>query len=73
MKSCCTAFISAVKKSPFGFMCSPITMSKTMTAALSGKRDSNPRPRPWQGRALPTELFPHKNQSQKPKVISIFD
>ena len=21
------------------------------------KRDSNPRPRPWQGRALPTELF----------------
>ena len=25
---------------------------------LSGKRDSNPRPRPWQGRALPTELFP---------------
>ena len=26
---------------------------------LSGKRDSNPRPRPWQGRALPTELFPH--------------
>ena len=27
---------------------------------LSGKRDSNSRPRPWQGRALPTELFPHK-------------
>lgn len=26
---------------------------------LSGKRDSDPRPRPWQGRALPTELFPH--------------
>ena len=26
--------------------------------AWSGKRDSNPRPRPWQGRALPTELFP---------------
>ena len=24
----------------------------------SGKRDSNPRPRPWQGRALPAELFP---------------
>ena len=23
----------------------------------SGKRDSNSRPRPWQGRALPTELF----------------
>ena len=25
----------------------------------SGKRDSNSRPRPWQGRALPAELFPH--------------
>ena len=28
------------------------------TDLLSGKRDSNSRPRPWQGRALPTELFP---------------
>ena len=28
-------------------------------ADLSEKRDSNPRPRPWQGRALPTELFSH--------------
>ncbi len=27
----------------------------------SGKRDSNSRPRPWQGRALPTELFPQGN------------
>ena len=26
---------------------------------LSGKRDSNSRPQPWQGCALPTELFPH--------------
>ena len=24
---------------------------------LSEKRDSNPRPQPWQGCALPTELF----------------
>jgi hypothetical protein len=24
---------------------------------LIGRRDSNPRPRPWQGRALPTELL----------------
>ncbi len=24
----------------------------------SGKGDLNSRPRPWQGRALPTELFP---------------
>ena len=27
----------------------------------SGKRDSDPRPRPWQGRALPTELFPQNS------------
>lgn len=26
---------------------------------MSEKRGSNPRPRPWQGRALPTELFSH--------------
>ncbi|GEM_PF-4257874 len=26
----------------------------------SGKRDSNPRLPPWQGGALPTELFPHE-------------
>ena len=29
-----------------------------LIGTLSGKRDSNSRPRPWQGRALPTELFP---------------
>ena len=28
----------------------------------SEKRDSNPRPPPWQGDALPTELFSHKNE-----------
>src|SRR5262245_15145966 len=28
------------------------------SATESGKRDSNPRPQPWQGCALPTELFP---------------
>ena len=32
---------------------------------LSGKRDSNSRPRPWQGRALPTELLPQINFSGK--------
>src|SRR6185312_2049998 len=25
----------------------------------SGRRDLNPRPQPWQGCALPTELLPH--------------
>ena len=29
----------------------------------SGKRDSNPRPQPWQGCALPTELFPRSPAS----------
>ena len=28
----------------------------------SERRDSNPRPRPWQGRALPTELLSHDFQ-----------
>ena len=26
---------------------------------MSGRRGSNPRPQPWQGCALPTELLPH--------------
>ena len=29
----------------------------------SGKRDSDPRPQPWQGCALPTELFPQNVRS----------
>ena len=52
----------------------------------SGKRDSNSRPRPWQGRALPTELFPQyfkdsflwngtakiRQNSESPNIFSIF-
>ena len=41
----------------------------------SGKRDSNPRPQPWQGCALPTELFPQvmtklpvKNEANKQRT-----
>jgi hypothetical protein len=30
-----------------------------MEFMLSGRRGSNPRPQPWQGCALPTELLPH--------------
>ncbi len=41
----------------------------------SERRDSNPRPRPWQGRALPTELlsqFISNNKiSLKPYFLSI--
>src|SRR3569833_3240032 len=29
---------------------------------LSGRRGSNPRPQPWQGCALPTELLPHNHR-----------
>src|SRR4030095_6388787 len=36
------------------------------SAIQSGKRDSNPRPQPWQGCALPTELFP---RSRGPEFI----
>jgi hypothetical protein len=46
----------------------------------SGKRVSNSRPQPWQGCALPTELFPHSLISltfpsvliSKPQIISLF-
>ncbi len=39
------------------------------TRAESGKRDSNPRPQPWQGCALPTELFPRilKYRASRPR------
>ena len=36
-----------------------ILKKRPPSLSLSEKRDSNPRPRPWQGRALPTELFSH--------------
>ena len=35
-----------------------MTTIKAVIHRLSGKRDSDPRPQPWQGCALPTELFP---------------
>lgn len=35
-----------------------------VNSELSEKRDLNPRPRPWQGRALPTELFSHLGASK---------
>ena len=33
-----------------------------------GKRNSDPRHRPWQGRALPTELFPRGD----PRIAKYF-
>ena len=51
------------------------------TFFMSGRRDSNPRPQPWQGCALPAELLPHflkdhfsdcknKGIQANPKIIS---
>ena len=39
-------------------ICNPLHSHSAIPPFWSGKRDSNSRPRPWQGRALPTELFP---------------
>ena len=45
---------------PLKVACIPISPpAQGLFEKLSGKRDSNPRPQPWQGCALPTELFPH--------------
>ena len=35
------------------------TIAAPVSLNWSGKRDLNPRPQPWQGCALPTELLPH--------------
>ena len=35
-----------------------VLLTKIQNFKESGKRDSNSRPQPWQGCALPTELFP---------------
>ena len=44
---------------PLKVACIPISPpAQGLFEKLSGKRDSNPRPQPWQGCALPTELFP---------------
>ena len=40
------------------FLPSTPTLYPPPCCLRSGKRDSNPRPQPWQGCALPTELFP---------------
>ena len=39
--------------------------------SVSGKRDSDPRPQPWQGCALPTELFPPKILLKNKRSISL--
>ena len=39
---------------------------------LSGKRDSDPRPQPWQGCALPTELFPQSIPAPRKPLFPAF-
>jgi hypothetical protein len=41
-----------------GYLCTQLPRTAELFAKWSGKRDSNPRPRAWKARALPTELFP---------------
>src|SRR5256712_7567224 len=41
-------------------------------AMESGKRDSNPRPQPWQGCALPTELFPRASANLTAQWGSVY-
>ena len=38
---------------------------------LSGKRDSNPQPSPWQGDILPIELLPHWGE-QELNLVHLF-
>src|ERR1700739_2053736 len=41
------------RPAPYHLATPPHTEATTEDECWSGKRDSNPRPRPWQGRALP--------------------
>ncbi len=43
-----------------------------LSKVLSEKRDSNPRPRPWQGRALPTELFSLIGKANLMEILYLF-
>src|SRR5690606_30438155 len=58
--SCCQCLTSGTggmrKKSPDSLRENP-KLQGIIFQLLSEKRDSNPRPPPWQGGALPTELF----------------
>src|SRR5438477_9535387 len=52
--------------SPASYQTAPPRVALSVNPAQSGKRDSNPRPQPWQGCALPTELFPQAERSLAP-------
>ena len=48
------------------------TIAAPVSLNWSGKRDLNPRPQPWQGCALPTELLPHEALFASAKVHYFF-
>ncbi len=66
------AYVKAALKPPV-FQSMRTVLPPYRLAALpsfeSGKRDSNPRPQPWQGCALPTELFPPVYHAAYPQVL----
>lgn len=47
-----------------------IQIVKLLTKNWSGKRDLNPRPLPWQGNALPSELFP-RTKDNLPRYLTL--
>ncbi len=46
------------------------TFSSQVVNVWSGRRDSNPRPSPWQGDALPTEPLPQPNRNSTKLVLA---
>ena len=51
--------LSASQRTPASaHFAEPLVQGVTTGIFWSGRRDSNPRHRPWQGRTLPTELLP---------------
>ena len=49
----------------FADSCLTTWLCRHFAKKWSGKRGSNPRPLPWQGSALSTELFPQKTGGQR--------
>src|SRR3989442_15883387 len=47
-------------------------MTPAVRPGESGKRDSNPRPQPWQGWALPTELLPRASANLTAQWGSVY-
>ena len=49
---------------------SPAANQSRIAAPPSGRRDSNPRPSPWQGDALPAEPRPHSHWISPARVVN---